>query len=220
MKKILLFAAAGVLAFTSCSKASFDEPQPTPQTPVSPTTDGATEAEIQANVKKVFGVTFSPDQDWISAVNGTVTFNIDASVKKVAVLAVLGLVNEEGEEYNSMKVLNETDVNNQSSVSLSYDAPAKNGGLYAAFYTSEGCSYQKIEGATVSFTQAAARRARPSSPSCSTSGRRCSRPTSTHMASSGRNRPGWAIPRAQRSARRKSSARLRRAASNRGYRTG
>ena len=145
---------------SGCTKGSdVVEPEPTPTpdpTPTMPT--GVTDEDIRNNVQKVFGVTFSSDQDWNSTTNGTVTLNFDQSVKKVAIMALVGLTNDEGEAYNSMTVLNELETNKQSSATLTYDVPSKNEGLYAAFYTDGNVTYQKIEGNTVSMNQAAARK--------------------------------------------------------------
>ena len=72
-------------------------------------------------------------------------------------MALVGFTNDEGEAYNSMTVLNEVETNKQSSAKLTYDVPSKNEGLYAAFYTDGGVTYQKIEGNTVSMTQSTAK---------------------------------------------------------------
>lgn len=156
MKKLLSLAVL-CMVLSGCTKG-FDvvEPEPTPDpTPTTPT--GVTDEDIKNNVQKVFGVTFTSDQDWNSTTNGTVTLNFDQSVKKVAIMALVGLTNDEGEAYNSMTVLNELETNKQSSATLTYDVPSKNEGLYAAFYTDGNVTYQKIEGNTVSMNQAAAR---------------------------------------------------------------
>lgn len=161
MKKYFALAALGLVLLTGCTKG-FDmvEPEPTPDpTPTTPTTNKATQEEIDANVVKVFGTSFSPNQDWNSSVKGSVAININSSVKKVEVMALTTLTDAEGEAYNSMRVLNQVETNNQSSVSLSYDAPKDNQGLYVAFYTANGCSYKKVEGSSVTFDQAAKTRA-------------------------------------------------------------
>ena len=151
MKKLFTLAIIG-LVLSGCSKG-FDMPEPTPEptpTPTDPT------ADIKANVEKVFGVTFASNHDWNSTTNGTVTLKFDSSVKKVAVLASLSLTSDEG-NANSMKVLNQVETNNQTSVSLSYDAPSANQALYAAFYTASGCVFKKIESNTVIMDQAPAK---------------------------------------------------------------
>ena len=53
MKKMTTFAAIGLLVLASCSKST-DLYQPEP---------GITQEDINANVQKVFGVTFDPNHD-------------------------------------------------------------------------------------------------------------------------------------------------------------
>ena len=152
MKKLFTLAIIG-LVLSGCSKG-FDMPEPTPEptpTPTDPT------ADIKANVEKVFGVKFASNHDWNSTTNGTVTLKFDSSVKKVAVLASLSLTSDGDGIANSMKVLNQVETNNQTSVSRSYDAPSANQALYAAFYTASGCVFKKIESNTVTMDQAPAK---------------------------------------------------------------
>ena len=153
MKKFLLFAVLGLVLLTGCSKG-IDYVGPEPTTDPDPTPTGVTEAEIKANVLKVFGTEFSSNQDWNTTTSGNVTFNINSDVKKVAILAMTTHTDENGETYNSMNVLNQAEANNQSSVKLSYDVAKDNDGLYAAFYTANNCKFKKIEGTSVSYDQA------------------------------------------------------------------
>ena len=147
----MTLAVIGFVLLSSCVKGVDGiEPEPTP-TPTEPTDD------IKANVENVFGVTFDSNHDWNSTTNGTVTFKFDSSVKKVAVLASLSLTSDGDGIANSMKVLNQVETNNQTSVSLSYDAPSANQSLYAAFYTANGCVFKKIESNTVTMDQAPAK---------------------------------------------------------------
>ena len=153
MKKLFLFAAIG-LVLSSCTKG-FDVPEPTPD----PTPTGVTDEEIKANFENIFGVSYSSEQDWITTAKGSVNVTANANVKKVAIMALVAQTDEDGETFNSMTVLNEAETNGQSSLSINYDAPGKNEGLYAAFYTDNGCYYQKIEGNSVAFSRAAKTRA-------------------------------------------------------------
>ena len=151
MKKLLSLAVVSLVLLSSCVKG-FDGTEPTPD----PTPSGVTDEEIKSHAENILGFTIPDNQDWNSTTSGTVTINVTSEVTKVSVMALVAQVDEDGETYNSMTILNEAETNKQSSVSLAYDAPKKNEGLYAAFYTSKGCYYKKIEGNSVSFDSAPA----------------------------------------------------------------
>lgn len=153
MKKILTLAILGLI-LSGCSKG-FDMPEQTPNPP--DPAPGITDEDIKNHAESVLGFTIPANQDWNTTTTGTITFNINSSVKKVAVLVLIALVDEEGESYNTMRVLNQAETDNKTSLALNYDAPSKNEGLYAAFYTENDCLYQKIEGNSVSFNQAPAK---------------------------------------------------------------
>ena len=93
---------------------------------------------------------YSTEQDWITTTKGSVNVKANSAIKKVAIMALVAQTDEDGESFNSMTVLNEAETNGQSSLSINYDAPGKNEGLYAAFYTENGIYYEKIEGNSVS----------------------------------------------------------------------
>ena len=151
MKKLLSLAVVSLVLLSSCVKG-FDGTEPTPD----PTPSGVTDEEIKSHAENILGFTIPDNQDWNSTTSGTVTINVTSEVTKVSVMALVAQVDEDGETYNSMTILNQAETNKQSSVSLAYDAPKKNEGLYAAFYTSKGCYYKKIEGNSVSFDAAPA----------------------------------------------------------------
>lgn len=153
MKKLFLFAAIG-LVLSSCTKG-FDVPEPTPD----PTPTGVTDEEIKKHAEETLGFTIPENQDWISTESGSVTINVTSAVTKVAVMALVAQTNEDGETFNSMTKLNVAETNNQSSVTLNYDVPKNNEGLYVAFYTEKGCYYKKVEGNSVTFDQTAKTRA-------------------------------------------------------------
>lgn len=157
MKKLLSLAVLGLVLLSSCVKG-FDgmEPEPTPTPDPSSNTELSDE-EMKKYAEELLGFTIPENQDWCTTVTGKVTFNVNSSVKKVVIMALVGLTDEDGEAYNTMKVLNQAETNSQSSVVLNYDAPAKNEGLYAAFYTDTDCMYKKIEGNSVSFDQTPAK---------------------------------------------------------------
>ena len=149
MKKTILYAVFGSLLLSGCVKG-FDgtEPEPNP---------GVTDEEIKSHAEQILGFSIPDNQDWNTTTSGTVTINVTSAVTKVSVMALVAQIDEDGETYNSMTILNQAETNNQSSVSLNYDAPSKNEGLYVAFYTNQGCYYKKVEGSSVSFDQAPAK---------------------------------------------------------------
>ena len=124
------------------------EPEPNP---------GMTDEEIKSHAEQILGFSIPDNQDWNTTTSGTVTINVTSAVTKVSVMALVAQIDEDGETYNSMTILNQAETNNQSSVSLNYDAPSKNEGLYVAFYTNQGCYYKKVEGSSVSFEQTPAK---------------------------------------------------------------
>ena len=156
-KNLVKFAVLGIFVFASCTKG-FDaiEPEPTP-TP-DPTPNPTLQEEINANVEKVFGVTFDKNHDWNSTVSGSVTINVNSSdVEKVQLLAYTeaDVLNEFNEKETSMTVLNEADAKSKSSVTLYYDAPKNNLGLYVAFITKDDFILQEVEGNSVSYSSPA-----------------------------------------------------------------
>ena len=150
MKKILSLAVIGLL-LSSCVKG-FDvqEPEPTPDPDPTPS---VTDEDLKKYAEDLLGFTIPDNQDWNTTTNGSVTFNVNTSVKKVSLLALIELTDEDGEAYHTMKHLNMAETSGKSSITLNYDAPSKNEGLYAAFYTDTDCMYKKIEGNSVSFDQ-------------------------------------------------------------------
>jgi hypothetical protein len=147
MKKSFVLMLAGIALLTSCTSKDVNlfEPEPTGST--------VTESEIQANVKKVFGVEFDANHDWRTTVNGEITVNTDASVKKVQLLVNVREL-DEAEDYvttNAMRLLNEVSNTGKASIKLKYDAPKDNLGLYVAFTTNRTVIVKKVEGNTVSF---------------------------------------------------------------------
>ena len=152
MKKLLSLAVLG-LVLSGCVKG-FEgmEPEPNPDPEQG---QGVTDEEIKNHAEEILGFTIPDNQDWISTESGTVTINVTSAVTKVAVMALVAQTDEDGETFNSMTKLNEAETNNKSSISLNYDVPQKNEGLYVAFYTEKGCYYKKVEGNSVTFDQVA-----------------------------------------------------------------
>lgn len=160
MKKLFTIAVLGLI-ISSCTKG-FDAPEPTPDpTPdPTPTNNKATQEEINANVAKVFGTTFSPNQDWSSTTKYTVTITADAPMSDIAKVQIL----TEAPYFNEdARVLNEATTSKGQSVSLTYDCPAEYTELVAACVDSKGIYYVagfKAGDAQVNFQKAAQARTR------------------------------------------------------------
>lgn len=150
MKRFNVFAIIGMLLLASCSKGvDYMDPELTPAPAPGTDEDPKTHAE------QVLGFMIPSDQDWITTTKGTINVNVAPTVKKVAIMALVSQTDEDGEAFNSMTVLNEVATNNQSFLTINYDAPSKVEKLYAAFYTDSECIYKGIEGNSVAFSQAA-----------------------------------------------------------------
>lgn len=134
-----------LVVFASCARnVDLYEPQPTK--PVS-------EEDIQNNVEDVFGVTFDPAQDWNTTISGEMTIIADASVSKVQLLVKVREVYDDVPSYvtrDAVKLLNEAEINGQTTIKMSYDAPKENQGFYVVFITNKGNVVKKVEGSTVS----------------------------------------------------------------------
>ena len=163
MKKIMTLAVCGILLLTSCVKG-FDEvgPEPTPDpTPTpTPTNNKATQEEIDANVVKVFGTTFSADQDWSSTKKYTISVIADAPMDDIAKVQIL----TEAPYFNEdARVLNEATASKGQSVTITYDCPSEYTDLVAACVDSKGIYYVagfKAGDSSVKFTDAAKARTR------------------------------------------------------------
>jgi hypothetical protein len=86
-----------------------------------------------------------------------VTINANSSIKKVQVVACIDDLDEDKEAVQSLKVLNEAELGGATSVTLTYDAPNDNKGLFVAFISDNSYKLRKINGATVSLETANAR---------------------------------------------------------------
>ena len=107
-----------------------------------------------AFIIKRFGTTFDPNHDWCTTTSGVVTINgIPSSVSKVQLLAYVA----DNDTTTSMTVLNEI-ANPTSQVTINYDAPSNNLGLYVAFVSGNGYSIKKVNANTISFVNKASTR--------------------------------------------------------------
>lgn len=105
------------------------------------------------HAEDVLGIKIDPNQDWCTTVAGEVNVTVDHSVKKVQLLAEVCEVEEDCPSYvtrNTMVILNEADVNGRSSLTMSYDAPKENLGLYMAFISDTDYRVAKVKNDAVS----------------------------------------------------------------------
>ena len=140
MRNKLIFLLFGTLVmFSSCLNHDFGQ---------------ATNSEqIKENVRNIFGADFDPEHDWcITSTRMLTISDIPSDVDKIQVLVCTS--NEEGTTF--LTVLNEAKVNGNASISISYDMPNGNEGIYIF----DGKSYFKVEGDTFSMESKAL--ARPS----------------------------------------------------------
>ena len=132
MKKLFLLSVIGLMTLSGCVKG-FQGPEDIP-----PVDTGTSQEDINANVSKVFGTTFSPDQDWNSTTKHTITVVADAplyDITKVQILTEAPYFNE------NARVLNEAATSKGQSVSLTFDCPAEYTELVAACVDSKGVYY-------------------------------------------------------------------------------
>ena len=158
MKKSFLFAATSLLILASCSKSTDFVGAPK---------NSATQEEINANVQKVFGVTFDPNHDWCTTTSSQVTITgIPAGTTKVQLYALITTEVKDDENQDatvtSLLKLNEDADISGSQATLVYDAPSRNEGIYAAIEC-DGKRFMKlVNNGNANFAnaqQAAARRA-------------------------------------------------------------
>ena len=116
-----------------------------------------TPEQINANVKKIFGTTFSADQDWSMLTPGSVKITADANfndIVKVQVLSETPFLNGDA------MVLNQADATNGETVELSFEAPKGATQLIAACVNKAGEYFVKafdINAQTVSFKSTGSR---------------------------------------------------------------
>lgn len=124
------------------------EPESTP-------TNKSTQNKINVNVAKVFGTTFSANQDWSSTKKYTVSVTADAPMADIAKVQIL----TEAPYFNEdARVLNEASVSNGQTVSITFDCPSEYTELVAACVDSKGVYYVagfKAGESSVNFTKTA-----------------------------------------------------------------
>ena len=118
MKKKFVYTAALALMLTGCIKNEM------------PDYSEIQKQQIKENVQKVFGTTFDPNHTWCTTTAGQITVSdIPAGTESVALLVYV----KEDDGETSMLTLNQADVKGRQAVTLNYDAPTDNLGLFVAF---------------------------------------------------------------------------------------
>ena len=125
MRTKLFFLVVSALVLTGCAKHDLSE--------MTPDNSDA----IKNNVEKVFGVTFDANHDWCTTASGKVTISgIPSGTTKVQLYALVAKDVKDDENQDavvtSLLKLNEDDAVSGSQITLAYDAPSENKGIYAA----------------------------------------------------------------------------------------
>ena len=135
MKKLLFILFSGLL-FTSCV-GDF------------PNNSEMNKQQINENVKKVFGTTFDKSHNWTTTTSGIVSIsNIPSGAEKIQLLAYVA----DNDTTTSLTVLNEANVNGET-MTLAYDIPGENLGLFAAFVSKDNYLLKAVKNNTVSFAR-------------------------------------------------------------------
>lgn len=146
------FAAAGLLLLAGCGH----------ETDLAESREAYKETVKQENAQSVFGMKFDPSHDWCTTVSGKVDITADASVRRVQLLVdVLEITDPDTPSYvsrNSMRVINQAELNGRTSLTLYYDAPKDNLGLYVAFVTDESFYLRRVTDGACSFRRPAGTR--------------------------------------------------------------
>lgn len=104
--------------------------------------------QIESNMLAVFGTKFDTNHDWCVTSSGNIKITgIPSEIDKVQLMVFI----EETDTTTSMLVLNEADVNGQSTVSLAYDAPSDNLGMYVSFISGASFKLVPVRSETVDF---------------------------------------------------------------------
>lgn len=137
MKTKLFYLAVSALLFTGCTKHDLSD-----------INQSNGNDDVKKNIEKVFGVTFDANHDWCTTASGKVTISgIPSGTTKVQLYALIAKDvkdddNQDAVETSLLK-LNEDDAVSGSQVTLVYDAPSLNKGIYAAIEC-DGKRYMKL----------------------------------------------------------------------------
>ena len=147
MKRLLNFVVSlivSLLVLTSCMSHDLPEDKQ------------VTKEQIDTNVKNIFGTSFDKDHDWNVTTSGKVTVSgIPADAVRVCLMSYV----EEEDGSTSMKILNQEDIINASSIILSYDIQKDNLGMFACLYLKDGStSIKRVKDDRVAFNDPAGTR--------------------------------------------------------------
>lgn len=135
MKKSFIYLIMSTLLFTGCMNHSLDDFQ-VPN-------NGVSKDEIVKNVQDRFGITFDPNHDWCTTSSNEITIkDIPSGTEKVQLLTYI----TETDTTTSVLVLNEAEVNGKTVISLSYDVPVDNLGIYVSFISNGSCNIKQLTG--------------------------------------------------------------------------
>jgi hypothetical protein len=137
MKTRLFYLAVSALLFTGCTKHDLSD-----------INQSNGNDDVKKNVEKVFGVTFDANHDWCTTASGKVTISgIPSGTTKVQLYALIAKDVKDEDNQNAVETsllkLNEDDAVSGSQVTLVYDAPSLNKGIYAAIEY-DGKRYMKL----------------------------------------------------------------------------
>ena len=137
MKTKLFYLAVSALLFTGCTKHDLSD-----------INQSNGNDDVKKNIEKVFGVTFDANHDWCTTASGKVTISgIPSGTTKVQLYALIAKDVKDDDNQDavvtSLLKLNEDDAVSGSQVTLVYDAPSLNKGIYAAIEY-DGKRYMKL----------------------------------------------------------------------------
>lgn len=144
MKHLKLFIMCLVFVLCSCMGYDIDKQY-----------EEYTKQQIKENVEKIFGTTFSENQDWSITSSGVLTINsIPTEIEKIQLMTYV----EETDSTTSLFMLNEANVNGQTSISLAYDMPDNSIGMYLFMLSNSSYNVKAVNGNTIDLSSKATTR--------------------------------------------------------------
>lgn len=134
MKNNFVYLLFGILSLCGCMNHELGD-------------DNSNKSMIEWNARNVFGISFDSNHDWCTTTRGSVTVtNIPSGTQKIQVLVYVNV----NDSITSLLMLNEAKINNETSVTLNYDAPNANKGIYIF----DGKTFKRVNGDNVSLSSA------------------------------------------------------------------